>query len=523
MAILPGALTPDRYFIVSGHYDSRGSTSNGCSFNIPAPGANDDGSGTAASLELARVFSRYTFDASLIFMTVTGEEEGLYGAEAYAAYAQANGLRIDGMITNDIIGNVRGSNNVVDSTRVRSYSSVNDATHHRQLSRYLKLKSEFFYPAMTVTLMPAVDRPGRGGDHMPFQNHGFAAARFIEPNENTTNQHTTTDIIANMSPSYNARVARVNAAGLASLAWAPERPAQPTVSNLGTGTSLLVQWPSTNTEPDLAGYRIAVRDSGGLFYNSFVDAGNVHQIVVNGLTQDVAVYIGVSAYDVEGNESIFSTERLGRPTFDGGLPIQLGSFSAQAQSTSGVLVQWTTISEINNYGFFVQRRRGTEATFTQLANSFTPGHGTTNEPHQYNYTDDDAGPGTWYYRLKSVDLDGTEHLTEAIRVDVLTGVPGAVVPLQTRLLQNYPNPFNPSTTIRFELASAARVTLKVLNILGEEVAELVNGVRAAGVHTSFFNASELPAGVYFCTLRAMSPVAGDLPLYTRTMKLMLVK
>src|SRR5437867_2757958 len=102
MAVLPGTVTPNRYFVVSGHLDTRGDPNNSCAYGIFSPGANDDGSGTAVSIELARVLSRYQFDASLIFMTVVGEDEGLFGSEAHAAYAQANSIRMDGMITNDV-------------------------------------------------------------------------------------------------------------------------------------------------------------------------------------------------------------------------------------------------------------------------------------------------------------------------------------------------------------------------------------------------------------------------------------
>ncbi|NIX35388.1 MAG: M28 family peptidase, partial [Nitrospinaceae bacterium] len=183
MATLPGTLpqAQNRHFIVSGHMDSR--TVNVCDAVSPQPAANDDGSGTAASIELARIMSRFQFDATLIFMAVTGEEQGLFGSGAYASWAASNNMRIDGMLTNDIIGNIVAPDSTVDSTSVRHFSVGPSTSPSRQLARYIKLKGEQYVPQMTVTLIPAQDRPGRGGDHIAFNDNGYAAARFTEPVE----------------------------------------------------------------------------------------------------------------------------------------------------------------------------------------------------------------------------------------------------------------------------------------------------------------------------------------------------
>jgi hypothetical protein len=395
-AVLPGTVTPNRYFVVSGHLDTRGDPNVACAAGIFSPGANDDASGTAASIELARVMSQYQFDASIIFMAVVGEDQGLFGSEAYAAFAQTNNIRIDGMITNDVIGNIVGSNNIVDSLSVRHFSSDADATPHRQMARYMKRQADTYYPLMTVNIIPARDRPNRGGDHFSFQNHGYTAVRFTEPNENLNNQHTPTDIVANMSPAYTARVARVNACGLASLAWAPEQPAQPTVVDAGTGTSLRVQWSSVPPVADLAGYRVAVRDSAGLFWTSVYTAGNVNQFTVTGLTPNVQLYVSVAAYDTAGNESLYSPEVLAMPT---SIPSTPANFSSTSFS-SNIRLNWSSSPQldINRYRIYRSTRRTSGfARYDSVGSAVV------------QYTDANVAPHTiYFYQVRAVDTDGNE-------------------------------------------------------------------------------------------------------------------
>jgi hypothetical protein len=196
------------------------------------------------------------------------------------------------------------------------------------------------------------------------------------------------------------------------------------------------------------------------------------------------------------------------------LPIQLASFTGSVVNGTTILLRWVTLSEINNYGFFVQRHRSEEPTFIELPNSFVPGHGTTIVPQYYSFTDSSAVPGALYYRLKQVDLDGTVHYTDAIRVEIVTGVAEHAAEAFA-LVQNYPNPFNPSTTIEFEVPSLEFVGLKVYDVLGREVATLVNEKKAAGTYEVTFDASHLPSGVYFYRLEAGS--------FVQTRKMLLVR
>jgi hypothetical protein len=197
------------------------------------------------------------------------------------------------------------------------------------------------------------------------------------------------------------------------------------------------------------------------------------------------------------------------------VPVQLSSFTATAIGADGVRLNWKTLSETNNYGFEVQRSESEKGSYATLADGFVKGAGTTIIPQEYSFTDASASGGIFYYKLKQIDLDGTQHLTDPVRVDVTTGVVEGTVPLQTMLAQNYPNPFNPTTVIRYGVAQPTHVTLTVYNTLGEIVATLVDAERPAGYYDVQFNARGLASGVYLYRL-----VAGS---FTQINKLVLVR
>jgi hypothetical protein len=183
------------------------------------------------------------------------------------------------------------------------------------------------------------------------------------------------------------------------------------------------------------------------------------------------------------------------------LPIQLASFVA-TQSGESVSLQWQTISELNNYGFYVQRLGEDGVTHTDLPGSFIAGHGTTGEGNAYVFVDH-APQGDGWYRLRQVDLDGSIHVSEPVRVMSTTGVESNG-PAAFALSQNYPNPFNPGTQIPFQTAQAGQARLTVFDQLGREVATLVNGVIPAGVHAASLNAAGHASGVYFARLTSGS-------------------
>jgi len=230
----------------------------------------------------------------------------------------------------------------------------------------------------------------------------------------------------------------------------------------------------------------------------------------------------LAVFDLKYKEStqilLAATHGRGCWTFDYGssLPIELSLFTAVAAPGTGVRLAWQTLSEINDYGFEVQRSASAADGFASLPDGFVHGHGTTSVPQSYAFLDGAVPAGTWYYRLKQVDLNGTLHYIEPVRVDLaVPSAPLGDIPATFALMQNHPNPFNPSTTIRFDLAEAGNVSLKVYNAMGQTVSELVGGPRAAGRYSVVWDASGVASGVYFYRL-----VAGN---YVATKKLVVLR
>ncbi len=182
------------------------------------------------------------------------------------------------------------------------------------------------------------------------------------------------------------------------------------------------------------------------------------------------------------------------------LPIQLSSFVASVASAGHAGLRWTTLSEINNYGFEVQKAADKSAAFQSISGSFTAGNGTTTVKHDYSYVDNSYATGN-VYRLKQLDLDGTGHFSDAVDPLAVTGVAVKVLPTEYSLSQNYPNPFNPSTRITYRLAAPGRVRLSIYALTGSLIAAPVDGVQSAGDHEIRFDGSGLSSGVYFYTLQ----------------------
>ncbi len=256
-----------RTYVVSGHYDSRaGSGSDSTSL---APGADDDGSGTAVVLELARVMSAGEYSANLVFICVAGEEQGLHGAKHFAEWAAETGLQVDGMITNDIVGNIHGGNGIIDDKTVRCFSGA-EGLHStsRELARAIGASARRYVPEANLRLIFRLDRFGRGGDHIPFHESGVPAVRLSEANENYARQHQDLrevdgveygDVPEWVSADYMARVARVNAAALAEWALAPPAPEQ-ILMRAAVSYDTQLSW-SPVDDPSVAGYEIVWRDT----------------------------------------------------------------------------------------------------------------------------------------------------------------------------------------------------------------------------------------------------------------------
>ena len=349
VATLKGTADPERNYVVSGHYDSMcGSPTDA---KCDAPGANDDASGAATVVELARVMSKRKFDATIVFMCVPGEEQGLLGATNYAKEAVEKKIDIDGMFTNDIVGGVTSMKDSPNRNRVRVFSEgipsneteqqaairrsvggENDS-QSRQLARFIKEQADRYLKTFKVWMIYRRDRYGRGGDHIPFVERGFSGVRFTEADEDYTHQHqnvrTENGIFYGDTPEfvdfeYVANVARVNLIALASLASAPARPKNVTMVNrLNNNTEL--KW-SANTDADIAGYEIVYRDTTAAEWTNTIPvpiegvanvltaaaagAGGQADVtyVVRAMSKD-NYFFGVRAIDKAGNRSPVSYPR----------------------------------------------------------------------------------------------------------------------------------------------------------------------------------------------------------------------
>lgn len=339
VATLPGTQPESRArtYVVSGHYDSMPSSP--VDAESDAPGANDDASGTAVAMELACVMSRHRFDATLVFMAVAGEEQGLLGSEGFVRNARAKGVDIAGMITNDIVGNTRGPDGKVDRSRLRLFAAGVPATGTlpesvvaalrtggendlptRQLARRIQEAAARYVAGFSVEVIWRRDRYLRGGDHFPFLDAGYPAVRFTEPVEDWRHQHQDVrvedgvrygDLPEFVDFGYVAQVARVNAAALASLALAPSAPKDVEMENLRLENDTTLRW-APNPEPDVAGYRIVWRATTAAGWQFSKDVGNVMRATLVGISKDNFSF-GLQAYDRDGNASVATYPRPYRP------------------------------------------------------------------------------------------------------------------------------------------------------------------------------------------------------------------
>ncbi len=359
VAVLPGMTQKDRYVLVTAHYDSLTQVRKlytgqeqivaeavrqgvdeseerrylkilpperalgpldfeATAAQTISPGVTDDGSGTAAVMELARVMSAYQFDKTIVFVAFAAEEVGLSGSQVYAAQAKQDGMRIEAVLNNDIIGSDLSGDGRSATNVLRVFSGGADDSPQRELARYTKLVAERYVPSMQVQMVFRGDRFLRGGDHTPFVNQGFPAVRLTSASENYDNQHSVTDTFANTSVSYATRVARMNAAALASMALAPSPPVLnwtwssgpnkgghvPLLTRGKSGYDAVLHW-LPNTEADLAGYAVMVRSTTSPAWEREIWAGNVTSYTMPDVSIDDVV-IGVKAVDRDGNQSVVS-------------------------------------------------------------------------------------------------------------------------------------------------------------------------------------------------------------------------
>ncbi|TPQ16563.1 M20/M25/M40 family metallo-hydrolase [Streptomyces sporangiiformans] len=325
VATLRGSVTPERVYVVSGHYDSR--VTDVMDATSDAPGADDDASGVAVAMELARVMAKRRPAATIVFAAVAGEEQGLYGAAHMASRYKDVGADVQGMFTNDIVGSSTADDGTKDPYTVRlfaegvptsetpeqaavrrSVGGENDSPS-RQLARFVRDTADNAATGMRVRVIYRRDRYRRGGDHIPFLERAYPAARFTEPAEDFAHQHQDVrvedgkqygDLPEFCDFAFTARVARVNAAALWSLAQAPGTPRGARIRTADLTNATHLTW-TRGSEPDLAGYEVVWRETTAPEWTHVIPVGDVTSHEVD-LSKD-NVFFGVRAVNRSGYRS----------------------------------------------------------------------------------------------------------------------------------------------------------------------------------------------------------------------------
>ncbi len=326
MAIQRGTEFPNRYIIMSGDIDSR--ATDVLNDTIDAPGANDNASGIAGVLEAARILSQYKFPTSIIYVGLSGEEQGLFGGKIMAQNAKAQGWDIVGVLNNDMIGNIKGLDGVIDNSSFRVFSEPTPATDDlqkqtwrrfyggevdgpsRQLARYIDRLTEKYTTNLDAKMIYRLDRFGRGGHHRPFNDLGYAGVRLMETHEHYHRQHQDVrnedgiaygDVLSEVDFDYAAKLTGVNAITLASIAWAPPQP--PAVRIAGVvEPSTYLEWDPVEAE-NLAGYKIYWRETTAPQWQWSRFVGPVTSFTLENIIIDNYLF-GVASVGKDGNESV---------------------------------------------------------------------------------------------------------------------------------------------------------------------------------------------------------------------------
>lgn len=323
VAIQRGTKYPNRFIIMSGDIDSRVSDPN--DYNSDAPGANDNATGMAGALEAARVLSKYQFESSIIYVGLSGEEQGLYGGKGLANYALENNWDIIGVLNNDMIGNIKGVDGVIDNRTFRIFSEPVPPTEterqrrlrrfyggevdgiSRQLARYVYKTTKTYMPEMNPMMVYRLDRFGRGGHHRPFCDVGFAGIRIMEAHENYTQQHQDIrtedginygDTFEHVNFPYAKKLTAVNAINLACLASAPPPPKELAIGGI-VEPSAKFKWKKVN---GAIGYKIYWRDTTSPTWDNSRYVGDVSEFTLDGIVID-NYFFGVASVGENGFES----------------------------------------------------------------------------------------------------------------------------------------------------------------------------------------------------------------------------
>ncbi len=324
VAIKRGTKYPNRYILMSGDIDSR--VSDPTDFTSDSPGANDNASGMAGTIEAARVLSKYDFEQSVVFVGLSGEEQGLFGGKGLAEYAKAEGWDIIGILNNDMIGNIKGVDGYISNKDFRIFSEPVPVTesernrrarrfyggevdgHSRQLARYVHRLTSTYITDLNPMMIYRLDRFGRGGHHRPFNDAGFAGIRIMEAHENYTQQHQDLrtenginygDTFEHVDFDYAAKLTAVNAITLASLGWAVPEPERVAIGGIVEASAKL-QWSEVEGADH---YKVYWRDTTSPQWQHSRVVKDVTELTLSGVVID-NFFFGVSAVSKSGHESL---------------------------------------------------------------------------------------------------------------------------------------------------------------------------------------------------------------------------
>jgi len=331
LAIQRGTKYPNRYVIMSGDIDSRVSDPN--NFTSDSPGANDNASGMAGTIEAARVLTKYQFPVSIIYTGLSGEEQGLYGGQHMAKVAKDKGWNIVGIVNNDMIGNIKGIDGVIDNSTFRVFSEAismetterqrNSMRFYggeidgpsRQLARYIDKITDDYMTNLDAIMIYRLDRFGRGGHHRPFNDQGFTGVRIMETHENYNEQHQDLrtenginfgDVIESVNFDYAAKLTAVNALTLASLASAPAEPKNVMIGG-AVQPSTRLKWDAVDDE-NLVGYKVYWRDTTSPQWQFSRFVGKITDYTLKNIVIDNYLF-GVVSVGKNGAESLVQFPR----------------------------------------------------------------------------------------------------------------------------------------------------------------------------------------------------------------------
>jgi hypothetical protein len=482
VATLPGTSNPTAEIIVGGHHDDMPASG-------LAPGADDNASGTSAVLEMARVLKlvNYRPAYTIRFMGFAAEEAGLRGSASYAQRARQANRDIRAMQNYDMIGYRKSGQ--YDTTNIVWYQGAEALAN-------LHAATSLTYASLTPYI---TSNQRTGSDSYSFYQQGYNAVFAIE-HHFSPYYHTSNDLLQYLVMPFASKVVKSGLAMLLTLDQMPPSVPNIVVRDWGDGTSLYAAWDSVSVL-DWYRYKVYVGRASGVYDSSMTQTARSRRI--GGLTAGTRYYVGVSIVDMVGREGMI----VEQPRVPRSVPLPPAGLTVSS-IPHGAKLRWRSNGEMDMRGYNAYRSVGNPTSFTktnaQLLSDTT-------------WSDTNATSGMYYYFVTAVDSSTNESAgSDTVSFGPVDVPPsGSGLTFEFKLHQNYPNPFNPVTEVRYEVAQTSRVSLKVFDLLGREVATLVDAVKLPGIYNEYWDAHEMSSGVYVVTLKAGA--------YTQSKRMLLLK